>query len=669
MRRELKEAWWLTPLDAPRSTLYALLAIITVGALLRVVGLGKQPPGLYHDEAYYGLDALRVLAGERPVFFEANNGREPLFIYLVAGSIGLLGRTPVAIRLVAALVGTLTLLATFWLGRALFSTRVGLLGAAVTALTVWTVNLSRVGFRAVTMPLVLALCLWQGVEAVRTGRTRHWVAAGALYGLLFYTYLAARFTPLALAAVAAAFWLGQRGSATSTSRRFGNLREVKPWARGLAIAALTALVVAAPLLAYLAAHLDETVGRSGQVSILNPAINHGDPWGLLARQAGRTLGMFNWRADFIPRHNVPWRPVFDPALGLAFLLGVALAARRWRQPPYALVLVWTGVMLLPTVLAEDAPHFLRAAGVLPVALLLPALGLDAVWTWLARRGRARLGGLVVVAALAVGLASTVHDYFVVHTRSDAAYYQFETGATEAAREIDQFLGAGWQGGWTVPGAERPEGYRAYIAERLWDNWANIRFLTTPSGVRTLTPDRRLSGDHVLLVLWPFEDNRAALAQLPTPGLVEARAGAWEQGDLEPMPRQLYYTVRATPDLPPARLSADFGPTELVAGEWRQVGQTVYVRLAWRSRGPLPSSLAAFVHAVGPGGLLAQADGPPGGLYPGPVWRAGDVVAEERRLDVGPNTNLTEIRIGLYDVGSQTRLRLPDGADAVTLAGP
>ncbi|MCW5851843.1 MAG: glycosyltransferase family 39 protein [Anaerolineae bacterium] len=645
-----------------RFTPYALALILVVGALLRVVGLGEQPPGLYHDEAYYGLDALRVLAGERPVFFEANNGREPLFIYLVAASIGVLGRTPVAIRLVAALVGTLILLATFWLGRALFSERVGLLAAAVTALTVWTVNLSRVGFRAVTMPLVLALCLWQAAEAVRTGRTRHWVAAGALYGLLFYTYLAARFTPVALAALAVVLWLGQRGQA-------GWDRDIGRSARGVALAALVAFVVAAPLLVYLAAHLDETVGRSGQVSILNPAINHGDPWGLLARQAIRTLGMFNWRADFIPRHNVPLRPVFDPALGLAFLIGLIVAARRWRQPAYALVLVWTGVMLLPTILAEDAPHFLRAAGSLPVALLLPALGLEAVWTWLASRGRAGVGRLAVATVLVLALVSTIHDYFLVHTRSDAAYYEFETGATQAALEINRFLGAGWQGGWTEPHTERPEGYRAYLAERLWDNWANIRFLTTPSGVRTLTPDRRLSGDHVLLVLWPFEDNHAALAQLPTPSLIEARGGASEQGDLEPAPRQLYYTVRSTPELPPARLSANFGPTELVDAEWHQVGHTVQVRLVWRSMGPLPPNLSAFVHAVGPNGLLAQADGPPGGLYPGAGWRPGDVIAEERHLDLPPNTSLTEIRIGLYDVASQNRLRLPDGSDAVIIQGP
>ena len=61
-----------------------LLLVIAMATALRFWALGTIPPGLYHDEAFNGLDALGVLEGERPVFFEANNGREPLFIYLVA---------------------------------------------------------------------------------------------------------------------------------------------------------------------------------------------------------------------------------------------------------------------------------------------------------------------------------------------------------------------------------------------------------------------------------------------------------------------------------------------------------------------------------------------------------------------------------------------------------
>ncbi|MGB9594042.1 MAG: ArnT family glycosyltransferase, partial [Anaerolineae bacterium] len=177
-----------------------MLLVIALAAALRFVALGDVPPGLYRDEAYNGLDAVQVLRGMSPVFFEANNGREPLFIYLVSAAVALLGRTPVAIRVVAAILGTLTVPATYFLFRAMYGRGVALLGAAVLAVTVWPIQLSRIGFRAVAMPLFTALALWQLWVAVRTGRTGRFTLAGALYGASFYTYLAARFTPLALVA-------------------------------------------------------------------------------------------------------------------------------------------------------------------------------------------------------------------------------------------------------------------------------------------------------------------------------------------------------------------------------------------------------------------------------------------------------------------------------------
>ena len=138
-----------------------LLAILVAGAALRFVALGEVPPGLYHDEAVNGLDALDVLSGDRPLYFEANNGREPLFIYLVALSVEFFGREPLAVRWPAALLGTLTIPAAYAMARAWFPGRraVPLATAALVAFTFWTLQLSRIGFRVVSLPLVAALLL------------------------------------------------------------------------------------------------------------------------------------------------------------------------------------------------------------------------------------------------------------------------------------------------------------------------------------------------------------------------------------------------------------------------------------------------------------------------------------------------------------------------------
>ena len=301
-----------------------------------------------------------------------------------------------ALRFPSAIIGILTIPATYWMARELFNRRVGLLAAAFMTITLWPIQLSVIGFRAGTLPLFIALSIATGVRAYRSGRWLDWLIAGALYGVSFYTYLAGRFTPVVLIM----FGLG-----LILARRFKRL-----WP-GALIFVVAASVVVAPLAITALTNWDVVMGRVGEVSILSPAINHGDVVGTAIGNTFKALGMFFWQGDRIPRHNVPYRPVFDWLVTIVFVFGLvrlilgAIQRRRAERPPLpdfldytppkrvtlpdqlpsAFVLVWIGVMLLPTILAEDTPHFLRAVGVLPVVMVIPAVGLDTLAQWLTLR--------------------------------------------------------------------------------------------------------------------------------------------------------------------------------------------------------------------------------------------------------------------------------------------
>src|SRR5581483_3901855 len=137
---------------------WVVLALIALAALaLRVYRLPELPGPIYSDEAYNGVDALAVLAGWHPIFFPANNGREPLHIYLQAISVGLFGPTDFALRIVNALVGTATVVVVGLLGRSLLGWCPGLLGAAFLAISYWHITLSRLSFRVIELPLWTAL--------------------------------------------------------------------------------------------------------------------------------------------------------------------------------------------------------------------------------------------------------------------------------------------------------------------------------------------------------------------------------------------------------------------------------------------------------------------------------------------------------------------------------
>lgn len=650
-----------------RRMLWGMVAVLLVAAALRLVAFGQVPPGLYHDEAYHGLDALDILQGNLSLYFPANNGREPLFIYLIALAVGLLGKSPFALRLAACFAGLLTVAAAAAMGRALFSRRVGLLAGAVLAVTLWHVHLSRVGYRAVLLPLFTALAIWQGTRGIKTRRWQHWLAAGALYGISFYTYTAVRFTPIALG-VFCLYALAIRPPFSSPRLRHGI---------GLAVLALLATLV--PLAMYTIGQPDVVLGRLEQVSVFSPAINGGDLWSTLGTHTLRTLGMFFVRGDRIWRHNVPWRPVFDPLLGVAFALGLLISVRRLRRDPAAgFALIWTAVMSLPTLLAEDAPHFLRAVGVLPVVALFPALGLD----WLAGIVKSQFGhwSLVIGYSIAVafpllfGLVSTALAYFGDYARDPMTAYWFEQGATTLTGRVNGFLGVGWDGERMLH--DGPGDGRIYLDPWLWEEWPQVRFLIAAPETVTLGLEGEPCDDPTAVLVWPYEDWTQAWDLLPSPAEITVEEGPLSQGDRDPEPYTTYLAFFATPPDPatPAQarfsggvelLGVEVAPTESIAPSLvGEAGGGIRIRLRWRATEPLAEDYVVFLHYLRDGELVAQADDRPAeGRYPTTLWHPGDMVNDDHHVaGVGiPLPGRDVLRFGFWQPESGAKLFLLDEA--------
>ncbi|NLF00842.1 MAG: glycosyltransferase family 39 protein [Anaerolineales bacterium] len=608
-----------------KTWLAGMCLVLLAAAALRFAAFAKVPAGLYRDEVYNGLDALDVLEGHLPLYFAANNGREPLFIYLVTMSVGLFGRSPLALRLPAAFIGVLTVAATGAMGRALFSRRVGLLAAVTLAVTLWHTHLSRVSFRAVLLPLLIALTVWQTALAARRGRRRHFVAAGVLYGLSLYTYTAARFTVVPLVVFAVYLVIRHRRALRA------------PLLRGVGLAVLAAGVTLLPLAIYTIGHAAEVLGRPGQVWLWNPAIHHGHPWLTLGQHVLRTLGIVFVRGDRIWRHNLPTRPVYDPALAAAFLVGLVWAIRRARRDAAAaFTLIWIALMALPTLLAEDAPHFLRAVGMLPGLALLPALGLAWLMDGLARlplRGAAGLRLRPVVAALPLvalsfGLGSTVHAYFGAYAHNPMSRYWFEQGVTALAGRINSAAGVGWDGQRMLRSGSGAT--RVFLEAELWDEWPQLRFLTPQTEALTLGLPAGQVSLPVAVFVWPYDDWSQVWDWVPV-GEITIEEGPLSQGDRDPEP---YTTYLALFVQPPAETSAPIARfdegIELLEvqmtpepdGRWR-------VRLRWQAATTPLGDYTVFVHYVRDGERIVQADAQPaGGRYPTTRWRAGDVVNDD-----------------------------------------
>ena len=353
-----------------RSEVLALVCLTAVAALLRLWRIGEIPTGFHVDEAFNLIDAREVIAGWRPIFLPANAGREALYTYLQAMLLGLFGDSLPVARTASAIAGTLAVPAT-WLAAREFAPvktsprRVALLAAAFIAGSYWHVHFSRFGIRAILFTPVVALAMWAWWRAVRVadsedssekGRSRGWaIFAGALLGLATYVHPAGR----GLFVVPLIHSLFKR--VVSGDRK---PLLILPFALG------AMLFVAAPVIWFWIAHPTLFVGHAGEVSIL------GGGAGVLLTNTAKVLGLFNVAGDPARWRNLPGRPAFDAAVGLAFLFGIVHALRTLRRGDgrSALTLIWLGVLLVPAIVTDAAPNFSRAIGALPAACVLAGIG-------------------------------------------------------------------------------------------------------------------------------------------------------------------------------------------------------------------------------------------------------------------------------------------------------
>ena len=352
---------WRTPWS-----LAGLTLIIALAVLYRTNALDRIPPGLFGDEAADGLVAADIRDGRAwPLFIEEPaatkwGSREPLYHYLAAAVFAAATPSVWSLRVTSAIIGSATVVALALLAGRLFGTRIGLIAAALLAVSRWHVTASRIGLRAIVEPLVLVVVVHAFVILLER-RTRSAAAVfGLLLGLGFYSYPSYWIVPLALLLV------------LIVALRAGAAQPIAPL---VAIAGACALLIAAALLGYAATKPDYFFARAARAAGDTTA-PHGPPF--LLDNTQRVLFMLHVRGDNNPRHNIPGAPQLDPITGALFVIGLLLVLRGsgLDAPRRVGLLAFWLLPLVPSAVSDSAPHALRALGAVPAVCVIAALGLD-----------------------------------------------------------------------------------------------------------------------------------------------------------------------------------------------------------------------------------------------------------------------------------------------------
>ncbi len=296
-----------------------------------------------------------------------------------------------------------------------------LLAAALLAVSHTAIHFSRIGlwniqvlFYEVTAFALLVLGLRRNSALTITG-------AGMISGLALYSYTAGRLVPV----VAVTFLLLRL--TRSQWRRA---------ARALVCYAGAMLVTAGPLaLNYVKQPEALELDRTASVWVLakqnrfhvETTLGTSHSIGILAEQAKRTLAGFVTRGDTSTQYGTE-QPLLSPLAAALCLIGLAVAFRRWRQPRFLFVLVWSSFgLVLGSVFIIDPPSYTRLIALVPIPCILAAVGLEALLRIARRRVRVQRADALVVYALVVAQSAAFNL---------VGYYKFTQRMSQMSREWD-----------------------------------------------------------------------------------------------------------------------------------------------------------------------------------------------------------------------------------------
>lgn len=431
-----------------------LALILLLGACLRLINLGGNPPALYWDEASLGYNAFSIMTKGMdehgvawPVthFLAYGDAKPPGYIYATAVAMAIFGVKEFAIRLPSALAGCMAIWLTYFLASELFNQKIwykkrrviSLAAALFMAISPWHIHMSRAAFEANLALTLFLLGLWAFFKA---NQRPIWYLVSALsWVATWYTFNAYRlFLPPLL--VILGIWHLRTLSA----------KHSRYWVLG---AMVVALLITAPLIPFVLS--DQAKLRFEEVTIfknLDPIVdantrielNNDSLWAKVIHNR-RVLFVFeflhryfdHFTFDFLfvsgdvnPRLGVRDMGVLYWIDGILMLIGSYGLAKKDRRLGWFLA-SWLTFAIVPAAVARETPHALRILQVLPLPQLVAAVGLCLL---LDKKPQARW---LVVPVYLISLAYFLNLYFVHYPRQWADSWQY--GYKQLVKSVNTVL--------------------------------------------------------------------------------------------------------------------------------------------------------------------------------------------------------------------------------------
>lgn len=447
-------------------------AILILGIFLRVFLLGKVPVSPDWDEVALGYNAFSILETGRdeygkvlPIVLQSFDDYKPaLYAYLIIPFIQLLGLTVVAVRLPAALFGSLSLLVVFFIVRELFpngiemgKVKIGkhtlsLLVMFFLAISPWHIQFSRVAFEA---QVGLSFNLLTILFFLKAFKKSYFLPFSFLFaGLNIYMYQSEKvYTPLLFLLLVVVFW--------SSFKKIGKKWMISAFAIGL--------IVVLPMGFYILTN-PNALTRAKGVSVFS------DTTKLLSvnttkidrdKEQGNYIGLLldNRRIEYVKAFTAGYLSHFEPNwlfyrgdvlrhqppyMGLLYLFDlpfvlIGLYVLIFSVIPRRVKIFIVSYILISPIAASvtfDVPHAVRAINMLPAPQILSAIGILFSYETVRRKNAAiRYVVYAIVACfIMINILYYLNQYFVQmnYYYSKAWQYGWEEAVKIAEKQSQKF---------------------------------------------------------------------------------------------------------------------------------------------------------------------------------------------------------------------------------------
>lgn len=372
--------------------LILLFFIVLLAGFLRFFKISEIPPNLNWDEAAWGYNAYSIGIdgrdefGKIPITYIKSYGdyKPPVYAYLDVIPVKVFGLNDFGVRFPSALLGTLTVLLTFFLIGEIFpkfekKEELGIISAFFLAISPWHIMLSRAAFEANVATFLLISGIFLFLKAVNSNKY-FLILSSISFALSIYTFNTSRiFAPLMGITLALIF----------------RKKLLKEWKVSL-ISGVLLILILLPTAKFLVS--PEAKIRFNEVNIFSDlsvidtanqeVIN--DNNSIVSKVIHNRRYLYS--LDFLKHYFDNLNPTFlfikgdqNPRfstkdLGEMYLLDLPLVVIgiffifKRKEGYYFILPIWILLGIIPAATARETPHALRIETIIPTLQILSAFG-------------------------------------------------------------------------------------------------------------------------------------------------------------------------------------------------------------------------------------------------------------------------------------------------------